>query len=521
MKKIVVIIIALILSIFYLGYEYFSKLNTENNAKDFSLQTATINAAVVFSFQNDKSFVDIMSGQTLLQHVLGLDKMLLLNSLKTKINTDKILQDILQDQTMYVSLLPDSANSLGFLFTFQLDQEKNQNKFLKYLNIKTKSDDKTIDNVLQVNDSLSVFYVLKDNVVIASNSINLIKQATNKRKANGFANYVKNASNLNRNVLASLYINFNKAPSFLKNILAGKLNGELFQLNNQNSYATLNYNFSKEHILFNGYTDFEDGDSYQKLFSNLPPQTISITNILPENVANFTAYAVDSYPTWLKNLNKLKDKLDKKQESDKMLKNVEDIYHTDLTKVFNTLAGNQFIKFQLSTTEKLAAFSLNNGDKFSQLTLEASQEYDNEIRIFKTSGIISGFFGEPFDNFSRPYFTIVNNYLVVSNNASTLQSFLNSYKANKFLAKTPEYLDTSNLLTNTSNISFYVNLDNSKNIFSKNFRLPYYRHLRADSGFRNFDTFYYQMSADKDRFLTNLLLNKYVKPKVPDSLQIR
>ncbi|MET4082891.1 hypothetical protein ABIB40_002855 [Pedobacter sp. UYP30] len=521
MKKIGIIIIVLALSVFYLAYVYFSRLDTENNAKDFALQTASTNAAMVFAFQNDKSFYDIMSGQTLFQQVLGADKMNHLNALTNKIRADGTLRKLLQDETMYVSLLPDSNKTINFLYTLQVTDKKNLKALANYLKIKPNPDGAAQHTVLKLNDSASVFVNIKDNVITASTSAQLVAQANKNRKANEFTAYIKHANTMNKNVLAQLYLNFNNAPSLLKNMIAGRLNGELSVLNNQRIYAILNYNYSKEHILFNGNTDVMEAENYLNLFSNVSPQTIAIANILPENTANYTVYATDSYAKWLPKLQKLQQKTKQKDQVDKMIADVNKKYHTDLPKIFNTFIGNQFITFQLSTSEKLAAFSLSNGDKLDQLLLEASSDYNPDIRVFKTAGIISGFFGAPFNNFSRPYFTVVDNYLVVANNASTVQSFLNSYKQNRLLSKTPKYLAALNQLTNTCNISYYINPENSKNIFRHNVLLPFYRHLRADSGLRSFDTFYYQMSADKDRFITNLLLNKYSKPEVPDSLQNR
>ena len=111
--------------------------------------------------------------------------------------------------------------------------------------------------------------------------------------------------------------------------------------------------------------------------------------------------------------------------------------------------------------------------------------------------------------------------MVVANNASTLQSFLNSYKNNKLLIQKADYLDAMNQISSTSNITYYINLKNSSDILRDNLSLKYYKHLRADSGLRSFDTFCYQLVADQNKFITNVLLNKYVQASIPDSLSIR
>jgi hypothetical protein len=102
-----------------------------------------------------------------------------------------------------------------------------------------------------------------------------------------------------------------------------------------------------------------------------------------------------------------------------------------------------------------------------------------------------------------------------------LQSFLSNYKNNRLLLQKPAYLDALNQISTTANVSYYINTKNSAELFRNNILLPYYKHLRADSGLKSFDTFFYQMSAEKNKFNTNILLNKYLKPEIPDSLSNR
>ncbi|WP_368495418.1 DUF3352 domain-containing protein, partial [Bacillus toyonensis] len=75
--------------------------------------------------------------------------------------------------------------------------------------------------------------------------------------------------------------------------------------------------------------------------------------------------------------------------------------------------------------------------------------------------MLYSYFGEPFKKFKRPYYIIIDNYLVFANNASTVQSFLNSYKNNQLLINKESYITSVNQLPNTSSISFFVDLSNS------------------------------------------------------------
>ena len=518
MRKIIILVSVLLLGIVSMSYLYFSKLGTENDAKDLALQSATNNAAILFSFQNDKAFYEIIEGQGLLQQVIGDEKTNLLKQLKESFVNKKSINNFVQDQEIYISLLPDTNQTLNFLLTVQIRPDQELINFQNILRpiVKPVLNEKNI-YTLKVNDSLNVFMGIQHQVLTISTSLKLIKNAAIRLDENPFTAYIKESRLLNKNILAQLHINFNQAPLLLKKIISGNLNGEMALFKTQNSFATLNYNFSKEKILFNGNTEIKSADNYLKLFEHIPVQNTAIQNILPDRTANYTLYAYDNYQSWQQKLiswQTLKKLTDKRNS---LIKKVKAEYRTDLNAIFPTYLKNQFVTFQLNTGEKLAAISLINGEKVKQLLFDVSEDYNDEIKHFKPADILFIYLGEPFKNFTKPYYLIIDNQLVIANNASTLQSFLNSYKNNKLLIQEPAYLDALNQLPNTSNIGFYINLKNSKDIFRSQLLLTYYKHLQADSGLKEFDSFYYQMSADQNKFITNMLLNKYIKQNTSDS----
>lgn len=522
MKKIVILTSILFLGVTFMAYLYFSKLGNENDAKDLALQSATNNAALVFSFQNDKGFYDVMEGQQLIQQVLGSDKMNLLRQLKSGIIDDNLLNKYLKDQQVYISVLPDSNKTLNFLITLQIQPDNDIKKFYGVLKTKKSITENSKElYTVKLNDSLSVFLGVHGQVLTVSTSLKLINDANVRLTENPFTEYIKENNHQIKNVLAHVYINFNQAPLLLKNIIAGNINGEIAVFNKQNSFAVLNYNFSKEKILFSGNTELKDPQNYLKLFENTAAQNTAIQNVLPDNTANYALYAYDEYNKWLKKLNTWQEQTKISDKTSAVIKKIKDEYRIDLNTIFPVYTKNQFILFQLSTTEKLGAISLSNGEKVKQLLLDVSADYSEDIKLFKASDILYSYFGEPFKKFGRPYYTIVDNNLIVANNASTIQSFLNDYKNNRLLIQTPQYLDAVNQISTTSNVSYYINTKNSADIFRNNVQPGFYKHLRADSGLKKFDTFYYQMSAERNKFITNLLLNKYLKPEIPDSLSNR
>ncbi|RZK71501.1 MAG: DUF3352 domain-containing protein [Pedobacter sp.] len=205
----------------------------------------------------------------------------------------------------------------------------------------------------------------------------------------------------------------------------------------------------------------------------------------------------------------------------KVGKSINDInteYRIDLEKVIPMYFTNQFITFQLSNAERLGAIGLTNGDKLDQLLLELRTDYTEDIKQLKVNGILTAFFGQAFNYFQKPYYTIVDNYLVFANRPESLRSFLNNYRNNKLLINAVNYGNAMDELPATSNIQVYVDLENSQRIAQKNLYLPFFRHVFNEDGLKSYASISYQLSSNNKKFLTNMLLIKKQAKLDSDSL---
>jgi len=522
MKKILVVIIVLFTAIITMAYLYFSRLNTERENNDNDLHAAVNNSAVIFSFQNDKSILDILKSQPLFSEIIGEENYNQMASLKKHLLNVPAINSIIDQQGIYVSLVPAENRKIDLLYTTQINQDATAVQLLatlKSAGVRLEKE-KAINRII-LKDS-AVFYLgMKDNLLLLSNTAKPILDiiAATFEKNNEFVEYIKSNSRLSKSSLAELYINFAKLPVLLKSVIPGKLTGELSIFNNQNSFASFVYNYSKDKILLTGTTKVNEANNYYQLFAKLVPQKITITNILPINTANYSVFTIDNYANW----KPLLDKWFMTQKTDKAVENTIEKnnkkYHLDLAQVFPKYFKDQIITFQLSTTERIGAINLSNGDKTDQLLLELSTEYNEEIRLFNEENLLYAYFGEPFKKFKRPYYTIIDNYLVFASNASTVQSFLNSYKNNRLLINDKGYSYTINQLPNTACISFFVDLPHSTDIFRENSFPAYYKHIVSKKGLKNYSSFTYQLNGDNGKFQTNMLINKNQQAST-DSLAI-
>jgi hypothetical protein len=523
MKRIYITLGVLLLGMIAMAYLYFSNLNTETNANDLSLNAVASNSSIVFSFENDKSFYEILSGQELFQHILGESKAKNFRSLRENLLSQHEINTAIDGQKVYVGVLGGEGNQVDYLISVQLKSGSEPQKIVNGLNSQKVKINK-IGEIYQLTftDSTSCFVGIKDALVVISNAPKVVQNILNGQNLTdpSFANYIKSNSRYNKNTLANLYINFNKVPAFLKSVLNSNINGELNIFNKQNSFAALSYNFSKENLLFNGNTDVNDLTSYYKLFTTVPEQKIVIDNILPQKTANYTIYTINDYKSWFENLTPWFEKRKTSENIPKNVKSINQKYRLDLNQIFPKYFKNQFVTFQLSSGEKFGAIALVNGEKVNQLLLDLSADYAPDIKIFKEANIAYSFFGEPFKKFERPFYTIIDNYMVMANNASSIQVFLSRYRNNELLIQDEDYISFRDQLSSSATISFYVNNKNSNDIFERNLKLPYYKQYQSKTGFKEFDAFCYQLSGDNGKFLSNLLLHKKSeKPLEIDSLQ--
>jgi hypothetical protein len=522
MKKIVLIIVALFIAIVTMAYLYFSGLSSKHKNSQHSLYAAAANSALIFSFENEKSIVDILRSQDLLKDVIGAEKVAQLKDISDSILTVPGIKKFFEDQSVYISLHPGVDKTINFLYTTQISPAFTTEQLLETL-----KGGKLLTNaaggLLNISLDSTDFYIgIKENLLLLSTEGDLVKKglSASRDQPSKFADFIQSNSRIAKNSLAEVYINFETLPSLLRVALPGKLSGELAPLNNQNAYAALVYNFSKEKILLTGTTVSQNAENYYSIFANLPSQKISITNIVPDNTATYTAYAVADHLSFRKILKEWFRGNSDEKKLEKTITDINNTYRIDLEKTLPNYFKDQFITFQLSTSERLGAVNLTNGDKLDQLLLELRTEYSQDIKKLKVNDLLYAFFGDAFRDFQKPYYTIVDNYMIFANSPEVLESFLTRYRNNKLLINTSNYSNATEQLPANANVHVYLDFENSSKIIHKNIYLPFFRHIYSDSGLKTYSSLSYQLSSDNKKFLTNLLMVKRQGDVSADSLSV-
>jgi hypothetical protein len=517
MKRIYITLIVLLAAMVTLAYLYFSKLNRDTNDNEISLYAATAKSGLIFSFQNDKRVLDLLKSQDLLQSLLPEGTLQSLEALQRELLSIPQINQQINNHHIYLSFIPGENKNLEFLLSTQINEKQDPLVILNLLKARGINVEQLADlSKITLKDSSSYYLGQKKNLLLLSGSIKAVFEglkATEEKNNPEFIEYIKSNFKLSKNSLAVVYLNFNYQEG-----LQQLISPEKFK--RKDAFANYSYSFSKDRILFNGNTTVNDKNSYLNLFSTTKPDRITIDAILPESTANYTIYVMDNYAKWRKGLAGWFAAQNKIDQVEKTINRIKSRYHLNLEETFPKYFKNQLVTFQLKSTETFGAVNLSNGDKLSQLLLDVSSDYNEEIKRLKEPDLLYAYFGEPFEKFKTPYYIIIDNYMVFSNYPSSMQVFLNSYKNDRQLINNKAYTETGNQLIAQSNIVYYVNHKNSEKIAMNNLHLPYFELYNDKNKLGRFDNFIYQLSSDGKKFQTNILISKTangVNDTIPDS----
>jgi hypothetical protein len=366
-----------------------------------------------------------------------------------------------------------------------------------------------------------------NNLLIGSYEEELIKNTLNKNEKTekNPSNFKNNLSEVrNKNSIANLYINYNNLHGLLSNFSNKTNPSETFPLKSFHAFSSLNINSQSNAFMFSGITDVKNNKKgYVNIFLNQNPGKSTLINILPYDAASHMFYYVSDVPQFIKNLNELFTERNEIEKRKTQLQNISQTYTVNIEKEFPLVLGNEFGTISLASGDKIGIVKSKNIKQLSFLLSTISTEISEGIGRFNNSNVLYYYLGDPFKVFTRPFYAVIENHLVVSNNQSALKRFLKDYETQHFLSRTDRNLEFQQYLSNQGNIFYFIHNGNSKGIIRSYLSKEAYSNANSDQfDWKNIYGFSIQFSADKDKFFTNLYMSKIPEaiklPAITDSL---
>lgn len=504
---------------FAVTWLYFKDIYSSEKSVDKVFSVIPDDASLIFEYKNEDSFYDIFKDFTLFSDVIGKKNIDHLKALKNIFVDDELFSSHFSQNELFFSLHKTTKQHAAILVLVPLTRKQLENSedIFELLSSKYQLDKHTSEKntlyTISFNNQSKFFFSIYKSMVVGSFDESLLKLTLEKKgksentflsKDNGFS------ESRNKNAIANLYINYNNLHQLMSNFSRKSNPAETFGLKSFNAFSSLNINYQSNAFMFSGITELNGGKkNYANIFLDQEPGKSTLMNLLPFDAASYLFYYVSDPAKFKTSLNEL---FIQRKESDKrntQLKSIAQKHSINIEKEFPLALGKEFGWIQIASGDKLGIVKTKNISRLSFLLSTISSETDGIIRRFDDSDILYYYLGDPFKTFKRPYYAVIENHLVVSNNLPAIKRFLKNYETQDFLSRTDKNISFQQYLSNQGNIFYFIHNSNSKSVISSYLSRDVYRNYRGDNfNWRNIYGLSIQFSADKDRFFTNLYMSK-------------
>ena len=518
MKRLVFATIILLIATVLITVVYFKNLNTTTQHTSLILRTIPNDAALIFEFNNEKGFYDIFTDNKLFTTIAGREKMAELAELRKLILLNPLFEPYFSGQNLFISLHPQKGNDIDFLLTTSASKGFQPELFDQILKqpksgivINTIHLVGKLGYTVYLNDLKKRFYLIDndDHTLSGSFSKDLIEACAIYDYKKEKQTFVLMSDRQSSNSLANLYVNYEALSPIFEQLFINK-NIDIFKNFRQlPAFAALSLNYKSDALMFNGATQIQNGhaDSYLSLFSYQQPVINQLKNIFPSTLAYSTNFAVSDPEKFESDLNDWQSKGDFKTERSVITNKVKAGTGIDLKKEFSRLLSNEFAIITTRYREKIAIIQVKDGSKLQTLLINISKMNTDNTGQFNYEKLPQLLLGDAFNIFKKPYFRVMDNYLVLTNSTSELESYTDSYVNRKFLNKTEGYHQFDELLAERSNVSFFIQFKNSLQLFKQDMKPAFYDALESTTpGWKDFYGASWQFTSSEKNYYTNFCI---------------
>ena len=518
MKRQVIITTILLIATAYITVLYFKNLNPPGSHTSRLMSNIPGNAAVIFEFNNEKSFYDIFNDNILLTALVGPEKLADIDTVRNQLLGNPILAKYFDGQNVFISLHPTKDNEVDLLLTIsagkgfdasliaQLAKQPNNDLIITTEKIGGKQ-----GYGIFINSIKERFYVInkEDDIFSGTFSEDLAEQSAQYRSKSDQKDFVLLSEQQNSNSLGNLYVNYRQLSPLLDHLFKNK-NTDIFRgFKLLPALAVLSLNYKSDAFMFNGITTIQHDQplSYLNLFTGQQPVANHLKDIFPATTAYSTNFSVSDPLKFQSDLAQWYVKAGLQREKDSVFKKVKTETGVSLRTEFANLLGNEFAVVTTRYQEKFAIVSLKDGSKMRPLMGNISHMVTDNTGQFTYSKLPFFLLGDAFNIFRRPYFMILDNYLILANSSAELTSYYDTYINRKFISKMDSYNAFDNLLSERSNVAFFINFKNAQPILKNDLNDYFYDAFETyEPGWKNFYGVSYQFSAADNNFYTNFCM---------------
>jgi hypothetical protein len=410
-----------------------------------------------------------------------------IRSVDSLINSKKLLLKMIGSRKVLVSA-HSYHNKYDFLYVIDLK------KISKLKNIKnhlskifgenfrlTQRDYKGVEifELFDINSSEMYYFSLVKNQLIFSKVYLLLESSidqTDKLTIGRDLNYIEVSKRVSGKGLFNLYIHYKYFDNYIEELL-GKTNEFVSSVSSGLHYSGISFDIDEDALIkLTGFTSVNDTvSSYFMAILNSGKGTQRILEVTPQRTASFIRLGFDDMVTFYENIEYSLGKEIFKGYSD-AVQSIEKRLDIDIKENFFKWIDNEIALVQtqpsnLGKNNEFAAiikakdirnakknldYILSRIKKKTPVKFKETSYKDYYIKYLHIPGFFKIILGKLLSKLEKPYYTIIDRYVIFSNHPQTLKSIIDDYESGHTLVNSVEFHDFSKNFSSKSCVFIYV-----------------------------------------------------------------
>jgi len=463
--------------------------------------------------------------------------------LDSLIHDNSVLFDLFGSRDIIISAHKTRIKDYDFLFLVNLKKgskvgfiQETLEQILStsgFLVGNTEYKNKTVISAFDKEKKETLYFSVVQNYLLCSYSNQLIEnsilevEAPKLGRDEDFLNIYKETS---EEGLCKLYINYSFIDEFMQ-CYSNDNDPMVKDLSRIVLYSGLKLDIEDEFIDLEGYTNINDTlDSYLRALMLSGKGGLSAPKVLPARTAIYHSLGFENGIEFFKNLQKVLQTDEKTwKEFESSRKQIEQLLKIDLERDMMSWVGdevayveNEPSKYTEHLDDIMFVMQANRVNYAKErLDFIAEQvkkrtpakfkkvDYKNyTIKYLDVKGVFRLFFGKLFSKMEKPYYTIVDNYVVFSNNPATLISLIEDFETGNTLDKQEDFHDFSDKFNRESTVFSYLAPASAFPLLTKKMDATTKASaLTNEHYFKSFPETGFQITEKEDKFYTKVRFN--------------
>ena len=414
-------------------------------------------------------------------------------TLDTVVRSNKMLLSLVGKRDMLISIHKVRARDWDFLIVLDMQKASKMDLLKDQLETVLTMAGSSVTNrmhnginILEMRDpdTRDIFYcAFVDNHFVGSYTSKLVESAIdsrNKPKIGLDHSFIEAEKLVSGKGLVRVFINYARLPQFL-NIYLGTGNEYIDMFSNSMDFAGLYFNTDHKRMEVKGYTSRKDtADPYIMALLNSGKHRMKAHEILSGRTALYTNIGFSNPVTFVKELENALAVHDPQwcESYRSSRQKIESLFDISLEENFLSWMSGEFAITQsepgllghdpelilaigaksIKDARKNMEFIEKKIRRRTPLRIKTVNYKGFEINYVEMKGFFRLFFGGLFDKFEKPYYTYVDDYVVFSNKASSLLSFVEDYDQKNLLKDNPGFKNAFSYLNSSSTVFLYTDV---------------------------------------------------------------